>query len=266
MKTLIMLVVIIFLYLPDALAAKQRIITLAPHLAEMVDLLEKSDSLIAVSEASNYPEFVTTLPTVANYRGINTTQIVKLQPTHILAWFNGNNPQDIAKLNAMGLNVLSVEINSLDDIAKQIEDIGEFIGSPIAESIAQQFRNDIKKFKARFVDEERIDVFYYSWSKPLQTVGAGAWVTDLIAQCGLSHVFASLPMPYPQVSLSSVLHEQAPLVIAATGEKTTVIERFWATHKEVYQPKIIATDPDKMHRFTPRVLDALEKLCIEARL
>ena len=265
MKMLVVLFIVAFFAWSPAVSAQQRIITLAPHLGEIVALLQKSDSLVAVSEASDYPEFLQSLPTVANYRGINTADIVKLQPTHILAWHNGNKPQDIATLQAMGFNVLSLQISSLDDIAQQIEDIGVFLESPNAAEIARVFRDKVRQFEVQFAHEEPIEVFYYSWPKPLQSIGAGAWVTDLLAQCGLSHIFASLPMPYPQVSLSSVLHKQAPLVIAATGEKYESIQAFWAAHERVYKPRVISVDPDKMHRFTPRVLDALQELCITAR-
>jgi vitamin B12 transport system substrate-binding protein len=265
MKTPVVCLIIVFLGLSNAASAQPRVITLAPHLGEIVALLQQSDSLVAVSEASDHPEFLQSLPTVANYRGINIAEIVKLQPTHILAWHNGNKAQEIAKLQGMGLNVLTVEINTLDDIAKQIEDIGAFLGNSKATEIAMRFRKRITQFQLRFAHKEPIEVFYYSWPKPLQSIGSGAWVTKLLEQCGLTHVFASLPLAYPQVSLSSVLQEQAPLVIAATGEKYESIQAFWAVHERVYQPKIIIADPDKMHRFTPRVLDALEDVCRAAR-
>ena len=85
MKTPIVCLIIVFLGLSNAASAQPRVITLAPHLGEIVALLQQSDSLVAVSEASDHPEFLQSLPTVANYRGINIAEIVKLQPTHILA-------------------------------------------------------------------------------------------------------------------------------------------------------------------------------------
>ena len=99
----------------------------------------------------------------------------------------------------MGLNVLTVEINTLDDIAKQIEDVGAFLGNSNATEIAMRFRERITQFQLRFAHKEPIEVFYYSWPKPLQSIGSGAWVTKLLEQCGLIHVFASLPLAYPQV-------------------------------------------------------------------
>src|SRR6056300_361978 len=117
----------------------QRIITLAPHLAEIVYALNKGSELIAVSEASNYPESVKSLPTVANYRGLNFTEILRAKPTHILAWQGGNQSKDIQKLQTMGLSVLAVNVHSLEDITQQIREVGTYINAQNTTAIANKF-------------------------------------------------------------------------------------------------------------------------------
>ncbi len=245
---------------------EQRIVTLAPHLTELVFALGKQPYLVAVSEASNYPVEAQVLPTVANHRGVDLAAIIALKPTHILAWEGGNKPQDIMRLKQLGFNVLAISVSRLEDISSQINALGRFLDAPQAHSLQEKFDADLSAFRLRFANEPALRVFYYSWPKPLQSVGANAWVTTLLQECGLRHIFAELPTPYPQVSLAAVLHEKPPVVIAGTGEATENIDAFWQAHASIYQPHIIIAEPDKMHRFTTRILPALNDICQRARL
>ncbi len=245
---------------------KQRIITLAPHLAEIVYALDKGTELIAVSEASNYPESVKDLPTVANYRGVNFTEILRAKPTHILAWQGGNQSKDIQRLRAMGLSVLAVSVESLTDITQQIIDVGTYINATNTAAVATQFANALKKHQKKYATVTPKRVFYYSAQQPLFTIGKTAWVTQLLATCQLHSIYADSAIPYPQANLAFVLNSQPEVIISSQKQPLTELERFWLTHQNILASMLIQADPDQMHRFTPRVLDELGRICATAHL
>ena len=242
----------------------QRIITLAPHLAEIVYALNKGDELIAVSEASNYPESVKSLPTVANYRGLNFTEILRLRPTHILAWQGGNQSKDIQKLQTMGLSVLAVSVHSLEDITQQIKEVGAYINARNTTEIADKFANALKAHQQKFANKTAKSVFYYSAQQPLFTIGKEAWVTKLLATCQLHSIYKDSAIPYPQANLTFVLEQQPDVIISSQKQPLAAFERFWHVHQNVLNPTLIQADPDQMHRFTPRVLNELDKICATA--
>jgi vitamin B12 transport system substrate-binding protein len=244
----------------------QRIISLAPHLAEIVYILNKGNELIAVSEASNFPEDVKGLPTVANYRGLNFTAILRARPTHILAWQNGNKSKDIQKLEAMGLSVLTVSINSLDDITRQIMEVGAYINAPNTQVVADKFANALHAHQHKYEEKTPQTVFYYSTQQPLFTIGQEAWVTQLLATCQLQSIYKDSAIPYPQANLTFVLEQQPDVIISTQKQPLVAFERFWQTYQNILNPTLIQADPDKMHRFTPRVLDELERICATAHM
>ena len=244
----------------------QRIITLAPHLAEIVYALNKGDELIAVSEASNYPESVKSLPTVANYRGLNFTEILRLRPTHILAWQGGNQSKDIQKLQTMGLSVLAVSVHSLEDITQQIKEVGTYINARNTTEIADKFANALKAYQQKFANKTPQSVFYYSAQQPLFTIGKEAWVTKLLATCQLHSIYKDSAIPYPQANLTFVLEQQPDVIISSQKQPLAAFERFWHVHQNVLNPTLIQADPDQMHRFTPRVLNELNKICTSAHV
>jgi ABC-type hemin transport system substrate-binding protein len=66
-----------------------RFITLSPHLAEWVAEASAIDYLVGVSKFTDYPISTQKLPIVADAFQISLETILKLNPTHILAWKEG---------------------------------------------------------------------------------------------------------------------------------------------------------------------------------
>ena len=246
-------------------ASNKRIITLAPHLTELVFLLEQDSQLVAVSDYSDYPAEAQDFPSVASYTGLDFAAILALQPTHIIAWQGGNKPQDIAKLEALGLHVLSLHTLTLDDIAQNIIDLGEFLDMPAkavaANAVAQSYRHDLLQLRQQYAHRDVQSVFYYSWATPLMSIGKGAWANQALAVCQLTQLFAHSDIAYPQVSLAHVLRQQPDYIINVAKEPLASIEAFWAPHKHVMQAPIVQLNPDLLHRFTPRILTEIKRMC-----
>lgn len=246
-------------------ASNQRIITLAPHLTELVFLLEQESQLVAVSDYSDYPAAAQDFPSVASYTGLDFAAILALQPTHIIAWQGGNKPQDIAKLEALGLHVLSLHTLTLDDIAQNIIDLGEFLDMPekagTANAVAQSYRQDLQQLRQQYAQRDAQSVFYYSWATPLMSIGKGAWANQALAVCQLTQIFAHSEIAYPQVSLAHVLRQQPDYIINVAKELLASIEAFWAPHRHVIKAPIVQLNPDLLHRFTPRILTEIKRMC-----
>ena len=206
---------------------------------------------------------------MASYTGLDFAAILALQPTHIIAWHGGNKPQDIAKLEALGLHVLSLQTLTLDDIAKNIIDLGEFLDASTESStvltnslaIASKYSENLFQLKKKYADREEQSVFYYSWATPLMSIGKGAWANHALSLCQLKQIFAHSEIAYPQVSLSYVLRQQPDYIINVAKEPLSSIEDFWAPHRAVINAPIVQLNPDLLHRFTPRILAEIVRMC-----
>ncbi|MEW9797132.1 cobalamin-binding protein [Alteromonas sp. CYL-A6] len=242
--------------------AEQRIVTLAPHLTEWVYSLNAGDSLVAVSDYSDYPEAAKALPRVADYQGVDFTAIAALAPTLILAWEGGNRPQDIARLKSLGFDVFATTIRSPEDIATHIISLGEKLNrSDLARDKAAQFLTDMHALAAHYAERPRVTAFYYSWTAPLMSVGPHAWASTLLSVCGADTAFADSPVDYPQVSVEQVLRRQPDILISATARPLDNEQAFWRPHRAMLTSPLIQTNPDIMSRFTLRLPTALGHLC-----
>ncbi len=64
----------------------QRIITVAPHLSEVVESAGGANRLISVSAYSNFPDSVKQLPITSDARSIDLEKMKQLRPDLIIYW------------------------------------------------------------------------------------------------------------------------------------------------------------------------------------
>ena len=243
----------------------ERIVSLSPHLTELVYLLNAQDKLVAVSDYSDYPAQASKLPSVASYQGVDFEQIVRLKPDLILAWQGGNKPQDLARLKALGFSLYYSAPKTLNDISKEVRELGYLLNqSSLAERVAKDFDQRLLQIKTTYNHQKITQVFYYLWPKPLMTIGQNAWGNELLSACNANNVFGDAINDYPEVPLESVIRRQPSIIVAVNKEPRTQVMQFWTpwlSLLELNESHVKQANPDLLHRFTPRLLDGLKTLC-----
>jgi iron complex transport system substrate-binding protein len=247
-------------------APAQRIISLAPHLTEILYAAGAGEHLVGVVSFSDYPQAARALPHVGSYPSLNLEAIVKLQPDLLVAWKNGNDPTQLAKLRALGMRVFVTEPVSLGDVARLLEDFGQLAGSEaVAAQSAADFRHKFAALEERYSHRPPVKVFYQIWKAPLMTVGKPQVITQVIRLCGGVNIYDNLDRLAPTVSLESVLAAD-PEAIVATGMADARPEwlddwKRWPRLLAVRHDNLFHINPDIIQRHTPRLLDGAEVLC-----
>jgi vitamin B12 transport system substrate-binding protein len=242
--------------------AQQRIISLAPHTTELIFALGAGDRLLAVSDYSNFPVQASQLPSVASHNGLDFEKILRLQPDLIVAWQGGNKPQDLARLASLGFTLFYSHPQSPEDISDELRRLGKVLDrESAAEVLAQAFTDELTKIKSTYYLDKKIPVFYYMWSTPLMTIGSNAWVNELLNICGAQNIFNDAPTSYPEVSVEQVIRRQPNKIIAAMNIPLADASTFWQAKREFLVAPLVMVNPDRLHRFTPRLINGLKQLC-----
>ncbi|MEQ3659241.1 MAG: helical backbone metal receptor [Glaciecola sp.] len=247
----------------------KRIISLSPHLSEIVFALEQETYLVAVSDFSDYPYgqgcrtkiCTQPLPSVSSYQGADIASIVRLKPSIILAWEGGNKAQDLARLEQLGFTVYRSSPQAFNDVITDIERIGKLLNATQqASKLTKQLTSTLADLTQQYKDQNSTALYYMS-QQPLSGVGNDRWINNLLAICGIQNIYADTASSFSQFSLADIIRKQPSHIIAALSLPMKDIELFWAAHTDVFAPSIIKVNPDALHRFTPRVLPELAKLC-----
>jgi vitamin B12 transport system substrate-binding protein len=239
-----------------------KIVSLAPHLTEWVYSLGLDKHLVAVSDYSDYPDAASLLPRVADYQGADIAAIMALQPDLLLAWDGGNKAQDIQKLKALGVNVFSSKVTTLEDIPKEIMRLAAITHvEPRAKQLTESFLQSLGHLRSQYQNSKPVSVFYYSWTAPLMSIGKQAWANGLLNVCGAETVFADSPVDYPQVSLKDVLIRQPQVLVAASKSSISELEVYWKAHRAHLTAPLVVVNPDATSRFSLRLINELKILC-----
>lgn len=241
----------------------QRIISLTPHLTELLFAVGAGAQLVGVDSASDYPAAARTLPRVGDYSRIRFERILALKPDLILVWVGGNRAADIHGLKQMGVPVLHTQATRLDDVARLLRLIGQASGHAKAgEAAARDFSVRLAALQERSARKPPVSVFYQVWDRPLMTVGGSHWISDALTVCGARNVFADLRGLSPVVSREAVLKRAPELIVS--GSDAPDMRRLWqrfASLPAVKNDAFVRVDADRLHRLTPRLLEGVAALC-----
>ena len=198
-------------------APARRIVTLAPHAAESLYAAGAGDKLVGTVDYSDYPPEAKKVPRVGGYSRVDLEAVAALKPDLVLAWESGNNMTQVDKLKALGLTVYVSQPNTIDNVASQIERIGQLAGTEaVANATAERFRKRLDSLRSAHAAKPKVRVFYQIWKTPLLTVGGPQIISDAIKICGGENVFGHLKQMAPNVTVEAVL-EADPEAIVATG-------------------------------------------------
>lgn len=242
----------------------KRIVSLAPHTTELVFALGKGNQLVAVSDYSDFPIAAKELPSVADYNGVDFEAIVRLKPDLILAWKGGNKPQDLSRLNRLGYKMFYSSPHTVWDIAEEIVDLGNILGvHNKAISLSERYLFSLKELESKYRTQKPTRVFYYMWPKPLMSIGKNAWANHLLEICGAKNIFQDSISDYPEVTIEEVIRRKPAKMIAAMKIEQQDAKIWWESYKGFYMTEVIVVNPDRLHRFTPRILAGLGDLCAQ---
>jgi iron complex transport system substrate-binding protein len=263
---------------PQLKSHPQRIITLAPHLSELVDAAGGAERLVSVSAFSNLPESVKQLPITSDARSIDLEKMKSLRPDLIIYWRGGTSEsqiQSIKKTFNKDVQFIAVEPKKLTDIATDIEKIGKVLGTEqIAKKNADALRLKIaelstkqRNFKQKNNSERKVRVFYQVWAQPLMTLNQDHIIGDIIQRCGGEQLFANEKVLVPTVSREAVIKANPEIIFTAVDStKMSTDWSMWSSFPQLAATKnkaFIDLDGDIISRPSPRIMQGAEKICAE---
>ena len=244
----------------------QRIVTLAPHLAETVFAAGAGDKLVGTVEFSDFPEAVRKIQKVGGYSRLDLEAIAALKPDLIVGWSSGNAPAHLEKLRALGFPVYISQPNQIGDVANEIERLGILAGTEkAAQATATRFRERLTNLQKRYSSRPAVRTFYQIWKEPLMTIGGKQIISDVVRLCGGENVFAQLETMAPTVTVEAVIAAN-PEAIVASGMNAARPEwlddwKRWTSITAVARDNLFFVPPELIQRHTPRLLDGAERLC-----
>lgn len=247
-------------------SSPQRIITLSPHLAELVVLLGTGEQLLGVAEHSDFPSQVKKIPRIGGATGLDMERILTIKPDLILAWQGGTRETDIQALKEQGIRVVSIRSESLEDIPESISTLGKLLNQQQQSAKLVALFNKQRNQIFKMYRESPVHRFFIEISsQPLMALSNRHSFGAGLRLCNLENIFADEDKAAIIVDLESIISRKIEFVLLRKSVTENADEL--ASRKAFYQIKegdvasVISFDEDAAFRQTPRLLDAVEQVC-----
>jgi len=210
-------------------APAERLLTLSPHLAELVFAAGAGENLVATVEYSEYPEAAASVPRIGDAFRIDVERVLALSPDLVIAWDSGNSGQ-----------------------------------TQTASIAAANFQLRLNKLSSRNASHQTLDYFYQVDENPLYTINGEHLISKGLSLCGGHNIFHDLPGLAFQVTHESVIVADpvamfAPVQDSEPNPLAAWLD--WPGMQAVSGNALFMLPADKISRATPRLLDALEIAC-----
>jgi iron complex transport system substrate-binding protein len=243
-----------------------RIISLSPHITELLFAAGAGDRVVGVDDSSDYPAAVAGIARVGEPAALDVEGLLKLRPTLIVLWDSGTPPRLEAELERLHLRFYVTEQRHLDDIGAALLEFGRLAGTAAkAAEAAHSYRAELAQLRERYAARPRLKVFYQVWDRPLYTLSGGHVVNEVLSLCGGDNVFAGLSTLAPAIDKEAVLARDPDVIlVAATGAEGARQALEWNQYpslRAVQSHHVFTVDPSLVGRMAPRILQGVREVC-----
>jgi iron complex transport system substrate-binding protein len=247
-------------------APARRIVSLAPHLTELLFGAGAGAHVVGAVAFSDYPAAARVIPRIGDSQQLDLEQLVGLRPDLIVVWQDGTPAAQRARIAALGVPVYASTIDNFAGIASTLRRLGRLAGTDaVAEMHASDFEQALAALHTRYAGRAPLKVFYQIWQRPLMTVNGKHLISQALTLCGARNVFAGLGPLVPTVDPEAVIAVDPDAMVtsrvAPPAPDPLASWRNMRALRAVRAGHLITVDPDTLHRATERVIDGVGELC-----
>jgi iron complex transport system substrate-binding protein/vitamin B12 transport system substrate-binding protein len=244
-----------------------RVVTLAPHITELMFEAGAGEHIVGTVTSSNYPAAANTLPRVGDGLNVNPEALLSLEPTDVLAWQRGGAALVLSPLlTSLNIRLGYIEPRTVDDIPRAIASLGQRFGTTgLASQHARELEKELTDLRQNHAHASPVSLLLEIGQNPPYTLGNDLLTNDALGYCGARNLYQDSPIAAPQIQQEFVLTHPPDMILVASSQPHAAesAQQRWqalglpaARNGHVY-----AVDPDAFLRPGPRLVSALVQVC-----
>lgn len=244
-----------------------RIISLAANITEMIYAVGGEGSLVAVSQACDFPpEAQKQKNIVSTYPELDTESILMQNPDCILATGEIFPATMVSWFQQYKIPLVFQQYDSLEDVYRNMEQIALLCGrAGQGKIVVDSLRALSDSIEGLAEGEIQYSVAVLAGSSPLNLNAGSSYMNDLIRIAGGRNIAGALKGAYAEVTPEFLLKENPDFIlIPATSEADALmfLSRYPALSalKAVREKRLIQVDPFVYFRPGPRTVQALMEI------
>jgi len=243
-----------------------RIVSLAPGTTAMLFAAGAANCLVGTIAHSDEPAEAATVKVVGDAETLDFEQLLALRPTVVVVAVDVVQRVRIDRLRALGLPVYQVHVTRLAGMPESLRRLGELTGTgEVAGRAAATLDADLARIAGSYRARKPLRVLYQIWDKPIYTVGGKHVISDALALCGATNVFADLTTAAPAITREAAVVRDPQLIIVSAppgyGDDWLAEWRRFPALEAVRSGHLVKYTDPRIDRMGPSVIAATGHLC-----
>ena len=247
-------------------AHPRRVLALAPSLTEILYAVADTATIIARTQADDYPAAALRKPVVNSYP-LDLERLVALHPDIVFTVEGMTPPDAAARLAQLGIPVYYQKYRRVADVLRGINDVGRLLGRAAqARRLTDSLQAQLDGLATAPRPADPVPtVLALASADPIYVYGQNTLFTDEIRLAGGQNaVRDTFPQPFPALTREYVLKLNPEVVLG--GRFGKLDSTFFKNNPELrrtraYQARrVYATTPNLLQRPSPRVVEAVREL------
>ena len=255
--------------LPDR---ADRIVSLAPNLAEILFAIGLDDEIVGVTLDSDYPPNAAEKPKVGTFWQPNIEAVVAARPSLVITLGFEQQKNLAERLRRIGYNNLTVDIEKINDLFDAIERIGAATGRRTqADELISHIRTKLQQLAALVGSDTKVRVLWVVQREPLRVAGRDTFVNEMIELAGGENAIGPTVHKYPPIGAEQVMACNADVIIESAmgrqdieGQRNRALKH-WSKYQylpAVASNRVYVIDGDTVSRLGPRLYEGTERIAV----
>jgi iron complex transport system substrate-binding protein len=245
-----------------------KIVSLSPTATEMLYAIGAGDQVVAVDSLSTYPAEVAPKVTKISAYEPSAEAILAYEPDVVLISNDMNKITEQLTTADPDIDVWTgAAAASLDDVYKQITELGELTGR--VDAAADVVEDMKERIDAAVPDEAPVVSYkaFYELDNTYYSVTSNTFVGALLKQIGFNSIADGVEEgnDYPQLSAEAIVAANPDVIFLADTKccqqtaETVAARPGWGEIKAVQNTSVVELDDDVASRWGPRIVDLIEQ-------
>lgn len=239
-----------------------RIASLVPATTEWLFALGAGRAVVGRTTWCDYPAAAAEIPSLGDGINPNIEAILAVRPDLVLLYQSAGNHPAAARLRGLGIPVLLLRTDRLEDMDRHLALLGRATGLPsAADSLRAAITAGLAAARAA-PDPAAPSLFILAWDQPPMTLGAGSFLSEIVELAGARNLFADIRGSSATISIEAVVARDPDFVLLTALDSVPAFagRPEWGAVAAVRERRFVRVHGSEFNRPGPRTPAAIAAL------
>lgn len=239
----------------------RRVVSLIPATTEILFAIGAGSATVGRTTWCDYPAPALQVPSVGDGLSPNLEAVAARRPDLVVLYRSAANRDAAGQLTRLGIPHVTLSVDRLDDVPRVARILGTLTGhGRQADSVARDY--DARLRSATVAPPAHPPgVLLLAWDQPPITIGAGSFLSEMVARAGGRNIFQDITAPSAPVSLEAIVARDPDLILGISGKPPGIAQRQeWQAVRAVREHDFAVVQGSQFARPSPRAPEAIREL------